>query len=135
MNPNTWQIQTCNVRFLYKYFSQISTLFYQPASTNSYFTKFYFTSFHPFSSNFSILFFLKVSCTTLSIYHSCFYPLDKIYRINTKFLRFPPKKSLLLSIVTHDTRLMPTHDACPRLIIDCFVPALREETPPTRFQK
>jgi len=30
---------------------------------------------------------------------------------------------------------MPTHDACPRLIIDCFVPALREETLPHPISK
>lgn len=67
LNPNTWQIHTCSVLFLYEYFSHFNTFsptsFHQLVFTNSYCSKFYFQHF---SSIFNSFFWRFRSCTTLS---------------------------------------------------------------------
>lgn len=80
----------------------ILTLFHQPAFTNWFLPtaivqNSIFNIFHPFS----ILFFLKVSFVYDLVIHV------SIYSINTKFLKFQSKKSLLLSIV-----ICMMHDWC-----------------------
>lgn len=87
--------------FLYEYFSHFNTFsptsFHQLVFTNSYCSKFYFQHFSSIFNSF----FLKVSFVYDLVIHV------SIYSINTKFLKFQSKKSLLLSIV-----ICMMHDWC-----------------------